>query len=492
MLTLLAQRRILVSAGPGGVGKTTVAASLGALAARSGRRTLVATIDPAPRLADALGLSPWAPIPWRCPPPPAGRWASPRASLSAARIDPALSFRRLVEAKVGDPEMRRRIFTNPIYRQMTTALTGSQEYAATLALYDFHTSGAYDLVVLDTPPTANALDFLDAPHRISEAVSSPVVSWFARSGEKAGRFSLRRLRLGRGADPAAAWASSSAAASWTIWARSWRTSRACWAASSIAPRPSRHCCAGRTSGFLLVLAPELPAVDEALYFHSRLRSAGFTLDAFVANRVLPSPGLVATEALRRELSALPGLAAWPPDQLEAALRGLGDTAAFLARTAEAQQERTGPPARTGSRCAAAGDPAAPEGAGQRAVAADHRGSAGGSGAGTRTSTSPPTPPPPRRAAGCCGRGWLGRLRRPSQWMKFGVGLGACRRLRKCWALPTGRFGFRAQATPPSSAGGQAPGCGSRRAGRWQLAQTDGRLVFPLAANRPISRRTPHA
>ena len=87
---------------------------------------------------------------------------------------------------------------------MTTALTGSQEYAATLALYDFHTSGAYDLIVLDTPPTANALDFLDAPHRIAEAVSSPVVSWFARSGEKAGRFSLRRLRLGRGADPAAA------------------------------------------------------------------------------------------------------------------------------------------------------------------------------------------------------------------------------------------------------------------------------------------------
>src|SRR5688572_28997733 len=97
---LLAQRKILVSAGPGGVGKTTVAASLGALAARSGRRTLVATIDPAPRLADALGLGTLSAEPVGLPATACRALGIPEGSLFAARIDPALSFRRLVEAKV--------------------------------------------------------------------------------------------------------------------------------------------------------------------------------------------------------------------------------------------------------------------------------------------------------------------------------------------------------------------------------------------------------
>jgi anion-transporting ArsA/GET3 family ATPase len=335
LIDLLAQRRILVSAGPGGAGKTTVAASLGALAARTGRRILVATIDPAPRLADALGVTLGA-DPVVLPATICRTLGIPEGSLSAARIDPALSFSRLVEAKVSDPEMRRRIFTNPIYRQMTTALTGSQEYAATLALYDFHNSGAYDLIVLDTPPTANALDFLDAPHRISEAVSSPVVSWFARSGEKAGRFSLRRLgsggalilqRLGKFVgiqflDDLGAFLADFHGVLGGFLDRA-------RAIDGLLRRPD--------VGFLLVLAPELPAVDEALYFHSRLRAAGFSLDAFVANRVLPAPGLTAVEAIRREVAQLPGVATWPPAQLDAATRALGDSAAFLAQTAEAQR-----------------------------------------------------------------------------------------------------------------------------------------------------------
>jgi anion-transporting ArsA/GET3 family ATPase len=335
LIDLLSRRRILVSAGPGGVGKTTVAASLGALAARAGRRTLVATIDPAPRLADALGVTLGA-DPVALPATACRALGIPEGSLYAARIDPALSFRRLVEAKVGDMEMRRRIFTNPIYRQMTTSLTGSQEYAATLALYDFHNSGAYDLVVLDTPPTANALDFLDAPHRIAEAVSSPVVSWFARSGEKAGRFSLRRLgsggalilqRMGkfvgvRFLDDLGAFLSDFQGVLGGFLDRA-------RAIEGLLRQPE--------VGFLLVLAPELPAVDEALYFHSRLRSAGLTLDAFVANRVLPTPGLAATEAIRRELAQLPGLSGLPPDELEAGVQALGETAAFLARTAAAQR-----------------------------------------------------------------------------------------------------------------------------------------------------------
>ena len=197
------------ASGPGGVGKTTTAAALGALAARLGRKTLVCTIDPAPRLADALGDGRARPRAAAGPArglPRAGDRRGGRGRLYAVRLDTARAFARLVEEQVADPEMRRRIFDNTIYRQITTTLTGSQEYAATLALYELARAGAYDLIVLDTPPTANALDFLDAPKRIAAAVSSPALSWFARPpGRRAAALlSFRRLRAGGRARAAAA------------------------------------------------------------------------------------------------------------------------------------------------------------------------------------------------------------------------------------------------------------------------------------------------
>ncbi|HLK91436.1 MAG TPA: ArsA-related P-loop ATPase, partial [Polyangia bacterium] len=198
---LVEQKRIIVCVGPGGVGKTTTAAAVGALAARLGRKTLVCTIDPAPRLADALGTGGLGPEP-RPVPPEACRALgiaeaeAGAARLHAVRLDTARAFARLVEEQVADPEMRRRIFENPIYRQITTTLTGSQEYAATLALYELARAGEYDLIVLDTPPTANALDFLDAPKRLAAAVSSPALGWFARPSQSGKLLSFRRLRAG--------------------------------------------------------------------------------------------------------------------------------------------------------------------------------------------------------------------------------------------------------------------------------------------------------
>src|SRR3954470_18109116 len=144
--TLAATKRILVCAGPGGVGKTTTAAALGVLAARLGRRTLVTTIDPAPRLADALGVADLADAPRALPEATArtlGIDPQGPGQLFAARLDTARAFRRLVEDQVSDMEMRGRIFANPIYRQITTTLTGSQEYAATLALHELAHNDAY-------------------------------------------------------------------------------------------------------------------------------------------------------------------------------------------------------------------------------------------------------------------------------------------------------------------------------------------------------------
>ena len=333
---LLAERRILISAGPGGVGKTTVAAAIGALAARAGRRTLVATIDPAPRLADALGLPLLGGAPTPLPAEANRILEVPEGMYWAARIDTALAFRRLVEAQVPEGDSRRRIFDNPIYRQITTTLTGSQEYAATLSLFDFFHSGAFDPIVLDTPPTANALDFLDAPRRIADAVSSPVVSWFARSREPEGRFSLRRLRAGGAIalSRIGRFVGSRFLDDLGIFLADFQgvlggfLERA-HAVEALLRRPE--------TGFLLVLAPENPAVSEALYFFDRLSRAGLTLDAFVANRVLPAPPLADLAELRAHLQAQPQLRSWPTPEREAAIDLFGGAAAYLARTARSQR-----------------------------------------------------------------------------------------------------------------------------------------------------------
>ncbi|HEY0715701.1 MAG TPA: ArsA-related P-loop ATPase [Polyangia bacterium] len=333
---LLARRRIIVSAGPGGVGKTTVAASLGALAARSGRRTLVATIDPAPRLADALGLPGLGPTATPVPADVGNALGVPAGALFAARIDTALAFRNLVEGEAKDPEMRRRIFDNAIYRQMTSTLTGSQEYAATVALHDFFHSGAFDLVVLDTPPTANALDFLDAPRRIAEAVQSPAISWFARDpGESTSRFSLKRLRSGGamilqrvGKFVGSTFLDDLGAFLGDFQHVLGGFLRRAQAVEALLRRPD--------AGFLLVLAPELPAVNEALTFFERLNTAGLRLDGFVANRVLAPPGLDAG-AISERLGQQPDFARWTADERASTTQALSVSIDFLTRAARAQQ-----------------------------------------------------------------------------------------------------------------------------------------------------------
>src|SRR5260370_3731347 len=183
----LSDKGVVVCVGPGGVGKTRTAAALGALQARQGRRTLVATIDPAPRLADALGVGTLS-----GEPRPVGAEAcrmlgiAEEGLLWAVRLDTQRAFAALVEEQVTDEAMRKRIFANTIYRQITTTLSGSQEYAATLALYDLARRKQFDLIVLDTPPTANALESLEAPRRTAEAVASPALQGSARPPERSG------------------------------------------------------------------------------------------------------------------------------------------------------------------------------------------------------------------------------------------------------------------------------------------------------------------
>ena len=343
---LVDDQRVLVCVGPGGVGKTTIAAALAALAARRGRRTLVCTIDPAPRLADALGTGGLGSDPKPLPPEACralGIDERAAGQLHAVRIDTEATFRRLVLEGVADPEMQRRIFENTIYRQITTMLTGSQEFAATLALHDFVASGQFDLVVLDTPPTANALDFLEAPGRIAAAVSSPALTWFARPAKGAKRFSFQWLRSGgallvrrmaklvgsRFLDDAGAFLVDFQEVLTGFLARAQAVDKLL---------------RGPGVGFLLVLVPEVAAIDEALYFHDRLRTAGIGLSGFVANRIHLPPGLDEAGALASALRGDPAAAALPAatvDDAAARLAPVAHAFALLAASERRELSRLG-------------------------------------------------------------------------------------------------------------------------------------------------------
>jgi anion-transporting ArsA/GET3 family ATPase len=172
---VLGRHRVVVCAGSGGVGKTTVAASLAVRAALGGRRTMVLTIDPAKRLANALGVHAIGGI---------GAAVTvggiPAGRLSAMMLDQKGAWDDLVNRHAPSPEIRERILQNRFYQHLSQSFAGSQEYMAIEQLCELHASGAYDLIVVDTPPTRHALDFLEAPRRIADFLDKRVVKWFIR------------------------------------------------------------------------------------------------------------------------------------------------------------------------------------------------------------------------------------------------------------------------------------------------------------------------
>ena len=182
--------RVLVCAGTGGVGKTTVAAALALHAARAGRRTLVLTIDPARRLADALGLEELGAAP--APVVVTGADGETESiSLDAMMLDPKPTFDGLVERLAPDAATQARVLENRIYRHLSEALAGSAEYAALEQVREAVESGRYDLVVVDTPPASHALDFLSAPRRLREFLEGRFVQALVRPAMSASRFGFK-------------------------------------------------------------------------------------------------------------------------------------------------------------------------------------------------------------------------------------------------------------------------------------------------------------
>ena len=176
---LLAAKEIVVACGPGGVGKTTTAAAAAAMAAvEHGGKVLVLTVDPARRLADALGLEGIGNDELRIPDEAfAGAAASPRGELWAAMLDTKETWDDLIRAHAPDAADARQILANPLYQNISGRFVQSHDYIAMERLYEIHSEGDYDLIVVDTPPTRNALDFLDAPQRMADFFSSRLLRW---------------------------------------------------------------------------------------------------------------------------------------------------------------------------------------------------------------------------------------------------------------------------------------------------------------------------
>lgn len=174
---------MVICAGSGGVGKTTIAAALGVRAAHLGLRTLVLTVDPAKRLATALGLSLESSAENHTEPVLVPLVKTGKGSLAATVLNSRQIFDRFILEHGGGSEAVQRVMKNRLYQQLSTTLAGSQEFTALERLLQAQESGAYDLVVLDTPPTKHAVDFLTAPQRISSLFQDSVTRWFMNPGE---------------------------------------------------------------------------------------------------------------------------------------------------------------------------------------------------------------------------------------------------------------------------------------------------------------------
>ena len=173
LATLIEEQRLIICVGSGGVGKTTTAAALGLAAAKKGRRVLVLTIDPARRLANSLGLRQFGNEETQI-----HLSSDIEGELWAMMLDTRSTFDALINRVSPDDDTRERILNNRVYRHVSDSFGGSQEYMATEQLYEVVVSGRYDLVVLDTPPVKNALDFLESPGRLVQFLDKRILSWF--------------------------------------------------------------------------------------------------------------------------------------------------------------------------------------------------------------------------------------------------------------------------------------------------------------------------
>jgi len=290
---LIQTRRVIVTVGAGGVGKTTTAAALGVAAAQRGKNVLCLTIDPARRLAESLGIEEMRTEAATVDPARFAAAGVPlTGSLTAMMLDTKRTFDELIVKYSSSPEKAERLLSNKLYRYVSTSLAGTQEYMAMEKLVAVKDDPRYDLVLLDTPPTANALDFLDAPQRLIEALDSNAMRWFAEAFQAGGRFGLNLLAKG---------AASVLRNIGRITGGGFLEAMAEFIAEldelfgGFKERAARVESALRSPevAFVLVTSASPPAIKEVVYFADRLEAANMSRGAFVVNRFHEPPARAA-------------------------------------------------------------------------------------------------------------------------------------------------------------------------------------------------------
>jgi anion-transporting ArsA/GET3 family ATPase len=285
----LAHKRVLICVGPGGVGKTTVSATLALRAAVEGRSSLVLTIDPARRLANSLGLVAMGNQETLVPPTALeALGVRPRSTLHAMMLDMKQSWDELI-TRFAPPEARERILANRFYQSLSTVLAGSQEYIAMEQLWELRHRRDYELIVLDTPPTAHALDFLDAPNRVLDFLDNEAARLLLTPALKAGRLGLSLFNLGGSYV-------TRTLAKFTGTETLHELSNFMLSISSMnegfreRARGVRELLEHEQTGFVLVTSPTPERLDEAVHFHTLLKQNRMEVVALVVNRVHPVPG----------------------------------------------------------------------------------------------------------------------------------------------------------------------------------------------------------
>jgi anion-transporting ArsA/GET3 family ATPase len=278
---MLDGKRICVCAGSGGVGKTTTSAAIALGMAAKGAKVAVVTIDPAKRLANALGLEQLHNDPRRVEPE---RLASGgmkiKGELWAMMLDPKRTFDELIERAAPTPERAEEIKANRVYSELSTAVSGSQEFTAVAKLYDLDQEHEFDLLVLDTPPSRNALDFLDAPQRLNSFLEGRALKALMRPT------GLGMRVLGRGASPLLGGLRRVTGVDLvTDLATFFGLLGDMTADFNARAQQVERLLRAPTTAFLLVSSAEREPIDEAIWFHRTLARTGLPFAGVVVNRV---------------------------------------------------------------------------------------------------------------------------------------------------------------------------------------------------------------
>jgi anion-transporting ArsA/GET3 family ATPase len=303
--------RIIVCCGSGGVGKTTTAAALGLRAAERGRHVVVLTVDPARRLAQSMGLTSLDNTPRPVPLPDGHRDAD--GSLHAMMLDMKRTFDEIVEAH-SDPDRAAQILANPFYQSLSSSFAGTQEYMAMEKLGQLRRADEWDLIVVDTPPSRSALDFLDAPQRLSRFLDGRLIRLLTAPTRASSRAYLKFVNAGFGMFTGVV-----AKVLGTQLLRDVQTFVAAFDTmfGGFRERAEDTYRLLQTPGtaFLVIATPEPDALREASYFVERLSQDRMPLAGLILNRVHPTPAA--------HLSAARSLAAAEALQAAAGLDGNG-------------------------------------------------------------------------------------------------------------------------------------------------------------------------